>query len=98
MKRLKPAANAINKMSVPPMKPTVFDSISLTPPPSMPPGENGSASAELSFSLDGYQNVTVTAQGTGPEVLVKQNLPRLKKTVVKKNPLHPPGYKDDPYQ
>jgi serine/threonine-protein kinase len=63
------------------------------------PGENGSASAELTFALDGYQPVTVTAQGTGPEVTVKQTLPRLKKqpTVIKKTN-RPTGYKDDPYQ
>ncbi len=64
---------------------------------SVTPGEDHSASAELTFALDGYQSVTVTAQGTGPEVVVKQNLPKLKKTVIKK-PNHPPGYKEDPYQ
>ena len=64
---------------------------------SLSPGENHSASAELTFALDGYQSVTVTAQGTGPEVFVKQTLPKLKKTGIKK-PLHPPGYKEDPYQ
>ena len=34
----------------------------------LPPGADHSASAELTFALDGYQTVTVTAQGTGPEV------------------------------
>ena len=43
------------------------------------------------------QSVTLTAHGSGPEVQVNQPLTKLKKTVVKKN-LHPPGYKDDPYQ
>ena len=62
----------------------------------LPAGADHSASAELTLSLDGHQPVTVTAQGTGPEVVVKQTMPRLKKTTAKKN--NPPGYKDDPYQ
>lgn len=70
----------------------------------LPPGADKSASAELTFALEGYQTVTMVAQGTGPEVVVKQPLQKLKKstTPVKKNPKdnnnHPPGYKDDPYQ
>ncbi len=64
----------------------------------LPPGPDHSASAELTFMLEGYQNVTVMAQGTGPEVVVKQTMPRLKKATVKKNTPNPPGYKDDPYQ
>ena len=65
---------------------------------SLPPGKDRSASAELTFALEGYQSMTVMAQGTGPEVVVKQTLPKLKKTPVKKNNNNPPGYKDDPYQ
>jgi serine/threonine protein kinase len=61
------------------------------------PNDEHSASTELTFALEGYQSVTVTAQGTGPEIVVRQVLPRLKKTAAKKN-THPPGYKDDPYQ
>jgi len=65
---------------------------------SLPAGPDHSASTELTLTLEGYQTVTVTAQGTGPEVMVKQTMPRLKKTPVKKNTPNPPGYKDDPYQ
>ncbi len=64
----------------------------------LPPGADGSAAAELTFALEGHQSVTVTAQGTAPEVVVvKQTLPRIKK-VVKRPNTNPPGYKDDPYK
>jgi len=63
----------------------------------LPPGADRSASAELTLALEGYQSITLTAQGTGPEVVVKQTLAKLKRPTVKKNS-HPPGYKDDPYQ
>ena len=66
---------------------------------SLPPGPDHSAAAELTFALDGHQSVTLTAQGSGPEVVIKQTLAKLKKSnSVKKNTNHPPGYKDDPYQ
>ncbi len=75
----------------------------------LPPGPDKSASAELTFALEGYQSVTVVAQGSGPEVPVKQALQKVQQQTPKKTPPgkkpnkdpkndHPPGYKDDPYQ
>lgn len=64
------------------------------------PGENGTASGELTFSLPGYERITVVAAGTGPTVELTQSL---KKTVEKsgprrKSPTIRRGYKEDPYQ
>jgi serine/threonine protein kinase len=59
---------------------------------------NSQARAALTFSLDGYQSVTVNAEGAGT-VGVAQTLK--KKVAVKKKSgkdEHPAGYKDDPYQ
>jgi serine/threonine-protein kinase len=59
--------------------------------------DDESAKALLTFALDGYQSVTVSAEGKGT-VNVAQTLK--KKVAVKKmNPKdeHSPGYKDDPY-
>ncbi len=65
----------------------------------LPPDKDNSASAALTLTLEGYQTVSLTAQGTGPEVVVNQTLQKIKKPAVKKpNPSPPPGYKDDPYQ
>ncbi len=67
----------------------------------LPRESNGSAEAQLTFALDGYQSTTVTAEGSGPEVVLTQRLerkaapaPTPKKQTTKKNT----GYKDDPYQ
>ncbi len=59
--------------------------------------DDGTAAAQLTFALDGYQSVTVGAEGKGT-IEVTQIL---KKRAGKKKPSkddHPPGYKDDPYQ
>jgi serine/threonine-protein kinase len=59
---------------------------------------DGSAKASLTFSLEGYQSVTVNAEGSGT-VNVAQTL---KKKVAGKKKTgkdeHAPGYKEDPYQ
>jgi eukaryotic-like serine/threonine-protein kinase len=64
----------------------------------VPAGESGSASAELTFSLEGYQRQIVTAAGTGPEVVLNQKLQR-KPPPPKNRPKSSttPGYKEDPY-
>jgi serine/threonine-protein kinase len=60
--------------------------------------DDGSAKVALTFALEGYQSVTVNAEGSGT-VSVAQTL---KKKVAGKKKTgkdeHPPGYKDDPYQ
>ncbi len=38
----------------------------------LPPGEDGAASAPLEFRLEGYQSLTVTAGGAGPEITLIQ--------------------------
>ena len=61
-------------------------------------GDDASAKAALTFTLDGYQSVTVNAEGAGT-VPIEQTL--RKKVAGKKKSgkdEHPPGYKDDPYQ
>ncbi len=66
------------------------------------PNERGVVSAELSLQLDGYEPVTVVAEGPGPEVSLVQALQKVKAPVTKKpkpgKPQHPTGYKEDPYQ
>jgi eukaryotic-like serine/threonine-protein kinase len=65
-----------------------------------PPGSDGTASAELVLAKTGYENLSVTAAGSG-DVVVSQKLrkkappptPQKKKTNT-----NAPGYKDDPYQ
>ena len=64
-----------------------------------PPGGDGTASAQLVLAKSGYENLSITAAGSG-DVVVSQKL--RKKAVAptppkKKNP-NAPGYKDDPYQ
>jgi serine/threonine-protein kinase len=60
----------------------------------VPAGAEGRASAELTFTLDGYQRTVATAEGEGPEQAFLQKL--------KKKSARPKGgssgYKDDPYQ
>jgi eukaryotic-like serine/threonine-protein kinase len=63
------------------------------------PGEGGNASAELTFTLAGYQTVKATAEGRGPDERFLLKLQPKKKASTK------PGkgsgsspYKDDPYQ
>ena len=61
---------------------------------------NGSTShltMEAFQSAAGVKMNHIPFKGSGPEVVVKQTLAKLKKTVVKKN-TRAPGYKDDPYQ
>jgi serine/threonine-protein kinase len=67
---------------------------------SRPPAADGNATAQLTFTMDGFQTTTVTAAGVGPEVVVEQKLKK------KQAPPPPgnrrkttpaPGYKDDPY-
>ena len=65
----------------------------------VPPGEDGRASARLTFSLDGYQRVTVTAAGEGPETRYMQKLQPQKKARSKSGKASGSSpYKDDPYQ
>ncbi|MBJ6759638.1 serine/threonine protein kinase [Myxococcaceae bacterium JPH2] len=59
----------------------------------------GHASAQLTFSLDGYQRIIVLAEGTGTEIRFNQKLTKTKKASTR--PSKGPGssaYKDDPYQ
>jgi len=66
---------------------------------------------ELTFSAEGYQDVSLTALGLDGHVPVHQKLakrppppsiaaprPTPRPTPPPKKPAHPPGYKDDPYQ
>ncbi|MFP2913618.1 PEGA domain-containing protein, partial [Pyxidicoccus sp. 3LFB2] len=63
------------------------------------PGEGGRASAQLTFSLEGYNRVTVTAKGEGPEARYTQKLQPKKKTGTKPGKASGSSpYKDDPYQ
>jgi len=65
----------------------------------VPPGEDGRASARLTFSLDGYQRVTVTAEGAGPETRYMQKLQPQKKARSKSGKASgASSYKDDPYR
>jgi|CXWL01.1.fsa_nt_gi serine/threonine-protein kinase len=68
---------------------------------SLLPNERGVVSAELTFKLEGYEAVTVVAEGPGPEVTLIQTLQK-SKTPPKKpkaqKPQNPTGYKEDPYQ
>ena len=58
------------------------------------------ARLDLRFQLDGYQDVSASFSGDGPEVQVAQALARKKKTGRKNPPggKTPSGYKEDPYQ
>jgi serine/threonine-protein kinase len=60
----------------------------------VPPGAEGRASAELTFSLDGYQRATVKAEGEGTEVPFSY---KLKKKAGRPKRPGSSGYKDDPY-
>jgi serine/threonine-protein kinase len=60
------------------------------------PASNGQASAELTFSLDGYQRATVTAEGAGREVRFTHKLKKKPSTARPKGD-DSAGYKDDPY-
>ncbi len=64
------------------------------------PGEDGIAQATVTLELDGFEPVTATARGSGPEVEFKRTL-RKREAPRKKAP-NPKtddddGYKDDPY-
>ena len=65
----------------------------------VPPGADGHASARLTFSLEGYQRVTVIADGEGPVVRFQQKLQPQQKKPSSRPPgkSDSPGYKDDPY-
>ncbi|MBK7863893.1 MAG: serine/threonine protein kinase [Archangiaceae bacterium] len=54
---------------------------------------DGNLRVQLGFSLDGYQGVTVTAEGRGTVAVNQVMKKKGKKRVVKDN-----GFKDDPYQ
>lgn len=60
------------------------------------PNPEGIATAQLVLSLDGFERTTVMASGSGPEVVLNQQL--LKKSRVRKISSTATGYKDDPYQ
>jgi serine/threonine-protein kinase len=61
----------------------------------VPTASDGVASAQLTFSLEGYQRATVVAQGNEPSVRFTQ---RLKKKSVSRSPeSEKSGYKEDPY-
>lgn len=66
----------------------------------VPPDEQGVAEAKLTLSMDGYQSVTVTASGHGPEVSVSERLQKVPSPSPSpsKKKHKPRGYKDDPYQ
>jgi hypothetical protein len=57
--------------------------------------EEGIATAQLILSLEGYERTTVTASGSGPEVVLTQQLQRKARRKAATSSL---GYKDDPYQ
>jgi serine/threonine-protein kinase len=61
----------------------------------VPVGAGGRASAELTFTLDGYQRTVATAAGEGPEQAFTQ---KLKKKTSARPKGGSSGYKDDPYQ
>lgn len=63
------------------------------------PDADGVAQAVVTLELDGYQPLTTTARGSGPEVEFKRTL-RKKEAPKKKAPRtddDEDGYKDDPY-
>jgi serine/threonine-protein kinase len=60
------------------------------------PGADGRALARLTFSLDGYQRVTATAEGEGPVVRFSQKLTK-KKSGSRSKADKDNGYKEDPY-
>lgn len=66
------------------------------------PDERGIVSAEVTLRLEGYEPVTVVAEGPGPEVAVTQTLQKIKappkRTKPAKPAQQPAGYKEDPYQ
>ncbi|WP_164009321.1 serine/threonine protein kinase [Pyxidicoccus trucidator] len=63
------------------------------------PEEGGRASAQLTFSLEGYSRVTVVAKGEGPEARHTQKLQPKKKATTKPGKASGSSpYKDDPYQ
>ncbi len=62
----------------------------------LPRESDGSTTAQLTFSLDGYVSSTVTAEGPGPEVTLTQRLEKKPPLQVKVKKTK--GYKDDPYQ
>ena len=66
----------------------------------VPPGKDGRAAAELTFSLEGYQPATLTVQGAGPVVVFEGRLEKKKPAgrIRPTRPTVPPGYKEDPYQ
>jgi serine/threonine-protein kinase len=61
------------------------------------PGEDGRARARLTFSMEGYQRVTVLATGQGPLVPFHQKLVPFHPKSKKKSASRPGTYKDDPY-
>ncbi len=60
----------------------------------VPAGSAGKASAELTFSLEGYPRATVTAEGEGSEVRFTH---KFKKKAGRPKGPGSSGYKDDPY-
>jgi len=65
-----------------------------------PPGSDGTASADLVLTKSGYENLSITAAGSG-DVVMSQKLRKkavAPATTQKKKNTNAPGYKDDPYQ
>ncbi|WP_308809791.1 PEGA domain-containing protein [Archangium lansingense] len=62
----------------------------------VPPGADGRASARLTFAMEGYQRVTVIAEGEGPVVRHQQKLKK-KSGSRSASDRNSAGYKDDPY-
>jgi serine/threonine-protein kinase len=68
------------------------------------PAADGRAAAQMTFTLDGYQPLTASAQGAGPVVVLEGRLEKLRAVAPgpgKPRPVKPavpPGYKEDPYQ
>jgi serine/threonine-protein kinase len=61
----------------------------------VPASSDGVASAQLTFSLEGYQRATVVAQGNEASVRFTQRLK--KKSVSRTSESEKSGYKEDPY-
>jgi serine/threonine-protein kinase len=61
----------------------------------VPAASDGVASAQLTFSLEGYQRATVVAQGNEASVRFTQRLK--KKSVSRSSESEKSGYKEDPY-
>lgn len=60
---------------------------------------NGIAEARMTLELEGYQRVSVTAKGSGPEVHLQEKLQRGANRPKKdSDPVHLEQYKEDPYQ